>query len=815
MVIATVRGKPSASPLRLRRNCPGCLSSPARPAGRLLCGAALLAVLTAAPLTVAAQPPAPPAPPPDKPAAAQPAPSAGDDYRLQRALKIARDLLAKEQYTEALPLLQKLLESQHDRLLPAPAEPGPANQARISRSLKMEVRAILTTLPDAARRSYELQYGTTARLALEQALRTGGSSALEDVARRYPATRAGRRAGVLLATRLLDAGEPLSAAVWLERLRDEAPADSPLAPAQQLQLAICWFRAGHAERAREVLLPPPAAGAPALPEQQALRVLAWLKATVREGVRAVVSPDAGWWLHRGNASRNTAWHVAESHTAIVPRWPEQGVSLLTDATADPDHAAETAVSQRLQTSGQKLLNLYRRKTLNTLLPRSSPLVVGDVVLVRSFSTLSARHLHTGELLWESLPEATFESFALDGPEALTDPILEFMVRQRLLGDATYALLSSDGIAVYAVEDSGFARALNRPGKQGPVHLASTNRLVAFDLHNGRRLWEFDGTQEPAPGDPLPPPANRSGIYFHGPPLPLGQQLYAIGEQAGRIALFVLEGQPAATSHPPGTAQPGPRNDSTITIRWQQELEQTQQPLDTSPRRRLSGGTPSAAGEVLVCPTGNGSLVAVDLALRTLLWRYRVVKAAAKAPRQGFFRRAAQQPDSSRPILTVPTGWSGETVTLTDRHVLATVPGSGELLCLELRTGRVLWKAPREDSLFVAGVLDGHVVLTGERRVRCLALSDGQPVWKQPLEIPCPTGRGFIRNHVLYLPVPENAILLVDTRTGQRIRLAGIPGNLPPGNLVGTRGVLLSSDGGRLLAMPLPPSAIPQPAPPAP
>ncbi|MCA9116516.1 MAG: PQQ-binding-like beta-propeller repeat protein, partial [Planctomycetaceae bacterium] len=558
----------------------------------------------------------------------------GDDYRVQRALRIARDLLEKEQFTEALPLLQKLLESQQDRMLVVPG-----NNSQVSRSLKAEIRSILTGMSPAGLRSSELQYGAAARAALRNALRTGETDALTDVARQYPVTVAGRQAASLLADRLLDSGEPLAAARWLERLQSELPPGSSPTSADRLRLAVCWYRAGRPERASQALLAPrneqQPGEQPQAAAEQTRQLLQWLQSAVQSGANTLMSLDAGWWLHQGSASRNTAHHVPEGTGTVHPRWPVAGVSLLTDATADPDQAEGTAVGQRLRKSGRELLRLYREKHSNTTLPRSSPLVVGHTVFVRSFSTLAAFRLETGELLWESLPEATFEELALSGPEALTGPILEFMVRQRLLGDATWATLSSDGTAIYAVEDSGFSRVIARPGREGPLPVAATNRLVAFDPATGRRLWESGGGdgirhaeedstaedssaagEESSDSQTLP----LAGMFFYGPPLPLSGRLYAIGETDGRIELVSVEHRTAGTArrNSAAAAELRPASVPQLEVSWRQMLDEVGSSQDEALRRRLSGGTPSASGGVLVCPTGTGSLVAVDLGLRTLL-----------------------------------------------------------------------------------------------------------------------------------------------------------------------------------------------------
>ena len=55
--------------------------------------------------------------------------------------------------------------------------------------------------------------------------------------------------------------------------------------------------------------------------------------------------------------------------------------------------------------------------------------------------------------------------------------------------------------------------------------------------------------------------------------------------------------------------------------WSQQLAVVEENLQIDPFRRLAGFTPSYADGVLVCPTGIGALVAVDIVNHTLLWGY--------------------------------------------------------------------------------------------------------------------------------------------------------------------------------------------------
>jgi hypothetical protein len=269
-------------------------------------------------------------------------------------------------------------------------------------------------------------------------------------------------------------------------------------------------------------------------------------------------------------------------------------------------------------------------------------------------------------------------------------------------DATYGTLSSNRERVFCVEDLGLElegmpfHAVLINGRRARHEAAPKpyNRLAAYDVGSGKLAWHIGGSPEVFG---LP----QSGAFFLGPPLPLSGRLYAIAELMGEIRLLALE-------------------EKTGKLLWSQQLAATDQPILKEPLRRMAGVSPSYADGVLVCPTSNRSIVAVDLATRSLLWGYAYRVGKRRAERQMMFPAMRTTFDAS------PVGrWTDSSLIVAEGCVLATPVESDELHCLNLIDGKPLWAEPRQRDLYLACVYEGKAVLVGESGVRALRLHENR------------------------------------------------------------------------------------------
>ena len=166
------------------------------------------------------------------------------------------------------------------------------------------------------------------------------------------------------------------------------------------------------------------------------------------------------------------------------------------------------------------------------------------------------------------------------------------------------------------------------GRNDPSNQGITNKLAAYDIHTGKLQWELGGQESLRPSD----------TFFLGPPLPLRGQLYVMAEIKDEIRLLALDG-------------------ATGKLLWSQQLAMVESNITQDPVRRLAGVSPSYSDGVLICPTGAGCVVAVDLATRSLLWGY-----IYQPPRRTGRWDAAgggirSRPPSTMPTVPCPAGWT--------------------------------------------------------------------------------------------------------------------------------------------------------------
>jgi len=621
---------------------------------------------------------------------------------VMKNLYAAQRLLEQGRLSEAVGFLQALLTHPEDYFF----QPDPARPTR--RSLKSEAQHLLGQLPEEARQMYELRYGPQARQLLRQAVAEGDPEKLSEISRTFYHTEAGYEATLLLGLHHLRSGRVLAAALVLDRLRQACAHPERWEPTLSLALATAWYRAKMPEQAQAVLVRLKAAQG-GKPRQLAGGSIAWFNRD-QEALSWLSQwagrlppgpgsdPQSEYLMVRNNPARNAAG--SGSRPLLNLRWRVPSV----------DHPMLEQWIQRLQQDwhdqGVPCMSL------------GIPLAVGNTVLMRTLENLVAVDLQTGKRLWES-PIGTPVDTILAGQDRQIDlgqaTALQLRMAQRLWLDATYSRMSSDGKLVFCVEaDWAWERPLS-PGmppiliirqrmKEGRSTLPG-NRLVAYDIRTGKLQWEVGGPEDQEYTLPL------AGTAFLGPPLPLMGQLYVLGETRNEIRLWVLEAQ-------------------TGRLIWSQQLGVGGPMFDLEGQPvtgRFLGLSPSYAEGILVCPTGRGALVALDLANRTFLWAYAYLpQMEASQRRMLLVQRMMPFAGQMAPVPT--DGWRETTCILADGRAIFTTPESPEIYCLDLADGKELWKQSCPDGLYVACVHEGKVVWVGRRRLGAFRLADGQAPW---------------------------------------------------------------------------------------
>ncbi len=690
------------------------------------------------------------------------------DRESTRHWEKARQLFEEGHYSDASVLLDEILRRDEDFFF------KPDDDKPTLSSLKAEAQKLIGEMPPDGLQAYQLQFGASAQQKLNAAIASGDAKELEEITRRFFHTQAGYDAELLLGRHWLDHGEPLSAALCFQRLADTPQAAAQFEPELSVLLATCWLRAGRTDRAEKVLLSlkkkQPNATVRVADKKVNLfsddrQAVNWLTAQLGATGLTKTENSDDWELYRGNAARNA--------TSVG------GIPLL-----NPRWRVSTTTHPILEKALADLRQQYIEQQV-AFLPAMHPLAVGNLILMPTARDVLAVDLETGKRLWpirgsseNPLEQLLTSSNGSPRVDAQTNPWLT----ERFWWDATRGTLASDGRQVYLIRDLGGGpnpisanaampmfrrRGFNVPND----NQAPSNKLIACELRTqGKLKWEIGGPS----GEEEP---KLAGAFFLGPPLPLQSRLYVLAEIKGEIKLCVLD---PATGH----------------LDWSQQLAVVETNVQQDPIRRLVGCTPSFADGVLVCPTSAGAVVAVDIVNRSLLWAYLYARNSQNPQNQVIVRGPAVV--FSTNVAGYPLErWTDASATIAEGYVLVTPPESNELHCLRLSDGESVWHkaAQRGDSLYVACIHGGNVVLAGKRQMTALKLADGSPAWKgESIELPdgaMPSGRGFASGDDYYLPLTTAEVAQIDLDRGKITARAKSHHGAIPGNLICCHGQVIS------------------------
>ena len=683
----------------------------------------------------------------------------------ERQFDQAKRLITGGRMADATALLDEMLTVEQDVFL----EAGDGND-QTCRSMKALVAEIIGELPEAGAEAYQLQFRTRADRALQTALDQNDNEGIIAVARRWFHTQAGHRAAILTAARLLESGQPLAAEAWLERIASSPMTNLPdnMLPTFRLMQAATSIAIDPSKKikARELLDDvdaPTRLGGEPIPEKNLLRDQLLINklriATSGPGSQTTLAAE-NWEMSRGTPDRNSVRPC--DRPLLVPRFR-------VPLTLHPQ---------------EKQLLAKRRELLaeqgSPVLPSGTPLAVGDSLLVQSRAGVMAIDFESGKRLWIEGKLAT---------SAITDRAQQELEERgthpldALFYDTTASTLSSDGELVFAVERA--PSQISRQRLRQPGGLRSTegsNRLVAYDIsQNGQLRWQLPRANKHVSKEE---PGSR---WFLGSPLPLGNELFVLVEERQQIRLDVL-------------------SSATGETLWSQPLAEVDVEYDINNRddRKQLGLSPTFAEGILVCPTGAGAVIAVDLAARTLLWAYRFtipkpddVRRLANGIQLRFQvlagNMAGMQMKSSAEGNSDGGKWVDTHPIIAGDRVLLTPAGSEFLHCVNVRTGKLLWRSPRNDFITVAGITNRMVILLGQKTAAAVSLDDGKIAWKQTIglndELVC--GRGILSENRLYVPIDTPAVAEIDTSNGKVVGTSLGRGSALPGNLISYRGEVIS------------------------
>ncbi|MCA8997076.1 MAG: PQQ-like beta-propeller repeat protein, partial [Planctomycetaceae bacterium] len=619
---------------------------------------------------------------------------------------------------------------------------------------------------------YERLYGTAAEQMLNEAVENQDVPLLMEVSRQFAMTGAGRRALELLAAEFQSQGDLGRAAQIQSRL-----AKHPLSQS----------RSEHARQAGTLAL---ADGAPLVARNLVATTPGLAAEDVNEIVDQLKTPDQKDSLASDMVIRN--WSLPSGNLlqagqgATVPAMtPEAWSAPLINEYDFLQTFFDEEVRERLLKSAQDVYSAARRRARSesdrVLFPTGRPLVIGSEVIVAGPGTVKSFDLETGQHRWTScLIDGTF-SYLHSNSASLSeqsDPVRETMRNVvseiRSFRDLTSATLSSDGRYVYALTNCqpiGTTSEENISRNRQPHDLIPQRRnlLIQLSLEDEGLVRGWLGTPSDEQRDPFGESESRE-IFFMGPPIEIDGTLFAIGEEQGQIQLFAID-------------------PDTFSISWTIGLLNPVGDLTTDYSRRISGLMPVYGGGRLICPTGEGVIVAVDPGTRMLAWTHQY-----KSYEQEFLRFGRRirfngqdfELKQAAEELLQDDRWFDFRMIVSGDYVACTPTDHDHFVVLNLFDGQPAWQEPfpRGSRVALAGTYQDQWILVARRSILAVRAADGSMAWNEPVPISLPSGRGIRMGSQFLQPLASGEIGVIDLEKGRLITRisssAEIPGNLAVG-----------------------------------
>ncbi|MBX3451974.1 MAG: PQQ-binding-like beta-propeller repeat protein [Planctomycetaceae bacterium] len=268
--------------------------------------------------------------------------------------------------------------------------------------------------------------------------------------------------------------------------------------------------------------------------------------------------------------------------------------------------------------------------------------------------------------------------------------------RRWFQDWTSQTLSADGLRAYCVTACSVTASGTPKNSLVACALPIDGRVVS------QPVWIADGTDSTS--------AWR-GTRFLGAPLSLSFELLVVAERESLVWLLSID-------------------TNTGKQRWGMPLAAELRGEEISVDRQLGGCSPVLVDGLLICPTGNGLLVAVDYLTRSLAW---VRFCASPEALLGDNRRPQGQRSGDD-----NSGGPHRLLLCRDR-VIYRPPVESRIYCLSSATGEPIWTAPGSSGEQVVAATPDDLIVAGANQLRCLNAGDGSVRWTRALTQPVGTG----------------------------------------------------------------------------
>lgn len=670
-----------------------------------------------------------------------------------QCIELAQDAIRRKDYLAVAPLIERIM-SEPNSFVPidATTEVGAYE----------EVKKLMQQLPAELRRRLDEPRRISARSAWDEA-RSQGSAEVGRFLERFGDLPLGVAAWWWLGCHERDHGRRQLAASAFARIVDHPHSTSQqqaIALISEIEELLAARQTTDAVLARD-RLKQLAADLVIVIGGQSQSLARWLEAHPIDRPQSSATVD----------SSGTASSLARLQCPVLsPVWKHSFHSSL-DAPLAAREQQFAARAQQQREQGVTAIQLLR------------PMIVNDLVIVRTLEAIQAFSLATGELRW-TVQNAEYQQIKnwIQG-NAHFAKTFEWAER-RSKADSLFGRMATDGRQLFVLQEPD--RLGEFHGELDPRGLMSRkgprfNTLCSLSLESGELLWRVGGPDasstivNPSPveagkqsetiGDVIVNSASPfSGVFFLGSPLVLDDVLYTVAQRETTIQLLAID-----SAHG--------------SLLWSLDMGSVLLPItDDLQRSRVACPVVWHDG-VLICSTGAGAVVAVDPSLKTMIWGYRY---SATTIASGDLQRkpnhhdvySGYEPwwDSWRePFAEICQSRIGSTPgrqnqndfpATTEACLIFSSPETDQLHSIRISDGKPIWRIPRDGGLIVAGIDRDLVIIVEGNAVRGHDVRSGRMIWRTlTTEV---SGPAVFVGSALLLELQTGGFLLLDVQSGKRL-----------------------------------------------
>lgn len=735
---------------------------------------------------------------------------------LQQLIRETEESLARESWLEAVEKLDQAWTLACEKEDPLMVQTGAdtrqlaAGETELLAGGKARLEALFRNAPEDFRNEFSNQYSDLADKLITDAIQAGDNEQLRRLTMRYAFCSAARRGQLVLARRALDRGEYLEAALLLGRLLRQ---NETLDNAIRLQMALCYSMAGLEADAADLIdlivreqtdANLQVAGQSIPLPKNSNETPAWL----RQHAESLIKQSTGWSQPGGSYRRAASQPLGPAKFGFS--WKSNLFEVQDVLYAEQYNPLLTEYREPIEREAQRLLQRN-----STIVPAAQPLITGRLAILRSPFGIRAVDLVSGELQWEvtrpdsrlraAIDERTNQNgdrnmAARDGYATLqyVDPRARLLYQ--LIRTNTASQMSISGSTLFVVDECSAATWTDDFGYGiGGIsgETIPANFVRAYDVETGLFKWEVggqtqNGGQAAGRGNLL------AGFYFLGAPLVLGQRTYVLAESGEGIFLIQIAEPQTTANVGDSTGDPAAASSPNPSIVRSQILTIPEHKLPRHPVRKHAGLVPSFAQGLLVCPTCDQRIVAVSAEDQSLRWVFRYAGNVRTQELGGdnlvlFGGRDALDTAS----VDMDSRWIDSLPRIVDSRVFVTPRDSDQIYCLDLQSGKELWKTARGPFHAIGTITNDRIVLVGNQRVAAFSTADGSPIWSTEIRDGVVCGSSASNGRVIQIPTDEPAIVTIDLGTGARLVRQSQDLNRMPGNLLMTEHGLLTQNLGEV------------------